>query len=253
MPAETFRHVYTRLLAAYGPQGWWPVGRLTGMHASDSGGREYHPGDYSRAASRDERFEIITGAILTQNTSWRNVRRALDALRRGGVDTPERLESTPHDVLASLVRSSGTYNLKAERLRELNRTLLDGGHFDGAGAPGRAGLLAVRGVGPETADSILLYAYGRPAFVIDAYTRRLFARLGLIPREAGYEQARAAFMRALPPEPALYNEYHALIVAHGKEWCTTRPLCAGCPIQALCPSGGRTAEDGLAGTEGSEG
>lgn len=214
--------MYQATLEALGPQGWWP-GRT--------------------------RFEVIVGAILTQNTSWGNVARAIQNLRRAGALTPQALAAIPPAQLARLIRSSGYYNVKAGRVKRFLGFL---GERYGlsvsrmlARRPSslRQELLAVPGIGPETADSILLYAGGVPIFVVDAYTRRILSRHGLIKKDASYDEMQALFMSALPPNAALYNEYHALLVAVGKEHCRPVPRCTGCPLrrdlERHCPSAAR--------------
>jgi endonuclease-3 related protein len=205
---------YRALLAAYGPQGWWPG---------------------------EGAFEVMVGAVLTQNTAWRNVERALSNLQAAGVLSPAGLRDLPRGELERLLRPAGTYRVKAGRLRALLEYLWQAHGGDPAGlARGdlmtlRQELLAVPGIGPETADSILLYAGGHPIFVVDAYTRRLLARLGLFPAGGSYEQVQTLFMQHLPADAALFNEYHALIVRHSKERCRGHsPRCAGCPLAMGC-------------------
>ncbi len=212
---EILLRCYQALLGAYGPQGWWPGGGP---------------------------FEVMVGAVLTQNTAWGNVERALENLKAAGVFSPAGLYSLPQEELERLLRPAGTYRVKAARLRALleylfhrhggDPTALSRGNWTTL----REELLAVPGIGCETADSILLYAAGRPTFVVDAYTRRLLGRLGLLPAPPSYENIRALFMAHLPPDPNLYGEYHALIVRHGKERCRkARPRCPGCPLAFCCP------------------
>lgn len=251
---ETLLDIYQRLYAAYGPQGWWPG---------------------------EGPLEVLVGAVLTQNTSWRNVERALDNLRAAGVLSPSGLRGLPRAELEGLLRPAGTYRVKAARLRALLDYLFRAHGGDPASLSRgditslRPELLAVPGIGPETADSILLYAAGLPTFVIDAYTRRLLARLGwfggdipdeatrgrrlagergssqrLDPLTASYEHIRALFLSHLPVDSALFGEYHALIVRHGKERCRKRgPRCGGCPLVAVCAYGSSAATPG--GAEGS--
>lgn len=202
--------LYAALHGGFGPQHWWPA---------------------------RTRFEVVVGAILTQNTAWANVERALAALRSLKLLTHARLAALPLPRLARLIRSSGTFRVKARRLRAFLAYLNGryGGSLDRMNrAPLddlRRELLAVPGVGPETADSILLYALGRPVFVVDAYTRRVVSRHRLLPRDASYEEVRGFFERHLPGDPRLFNEYHALLVAVGKEYCRSRPRCAQCPLR----------------------
>jgi endonuclease-3 related protein len=202
--------LYTALARRFGPQRWWP-GRTA--------------------------FEVAAGAILTQHTAWTNVDRALRVLEAHRLLDPRRLDAVPEARLAGLIRPAGTFRVKARRLRAFARFLLD--RFDGRLArlrraplvALRAELLRVPGLGPETADAILLYAARRPVFVADAYTRRVFGRHRLIPPDAGYETLRAFAERHLPSDPRLFNEYHALLVAVGKRYCGTAPRCAECPLR----------------------
>ena len=185
-------------------------------------------------------FEVMAGAILTQNTAWRNVRKAIANLRAAESLNAESIAASPRAELAEIIRPSGYYNIKAERLQSFCAWYLNHGGYDGLAAmrtkPLRAAILSVRGVGPETADDIVLYAFGRPVFVIDAYTRRAFSRLGLIKGDENYETLRRMFENALPKSAALFAEYHALILHHGAHYCRKKPLCADCPLAADCPS-----------------
>lgn len=211
------RAIYRALHRRWGPQHWWP-GRT--------------------------RFEIVAGAVLTQNTAWTNVEKAIAALRRARVLTPRRLHALPPARLAALIRPAGFFRVKSRRLRALTGHLLarHRGSLDrflGAGtADLRARLLDLHGIGPETADSILLYAARRPVFIVDAYTRRMLHRHGWIGPDASYDDVARLFTSALPREVPLFNEYHALIVALGKEHCRARPRCDGCPLQRWLPAGG---------------
>jgi endonuclease-3 related protein len=209
--------VYDRLLAAYGPQGWWP-------------------GD-------DSAFTVVVGAILTQSAAWANVEKALANLDRAGALSPRGLLRLREEELARLVRPSGYYNAKARKLRAFAEMLaVDfGGSLERLFAlplaEMRARLLATHGIGPETADDILLYAARRPVFVVDAYTRRIFSRLGLRPEREAYAGWQALFTSALPRDVTLLNEYHALLVRHAKAACRKVPVCEGCCLAALCATG----------------
>jgi endonuclease-3 related protein len=213
--ARTMRGLLERLRDAYGPQHWWPG---------------------------DSPFEVMVGAVLTQNTAWSNVERAISSLRAVGALSPELIVALPHERLAALIRPAGYFNVKARRLQSFCRFLVEsGGEPALADTPTetlRARLLAVHGIGPETADDILLYAFERPVFVIDAYTRRLFGRLGLASGHESYEELRTGVERAIGPDPASLNELHALIVHHAKVACAKVPRCAGCCLREICPSGG---------------
>ncbi len=213
LDTRTSGDVYRELLAAYGPQGWWPS---------------------------DGPFEVMVGAVLTQNTAWVNVERAIENLKRAGALSARAIVDLPEARLAALLRPSGYFNVKARRLRAFCAWYLEAGGLERLGrlqtARLRRALLAVPGVGPETADDILLYAFGRPVFVVDAYTRRLFGRLGLLDPDLPYDAVRLAFEGALGRRPALYNEYHALIVRHAKNVCRPRPVCAACCLRERCPT-----------------
>jgi endonuclease III related protein len=202
--------LYRGLMAHHGPQRWWPARTP---------------------------FEVAVGAILVQHTAWPGAALAVAALRARGLLNPRRLVATPVVQLEALVRPSGTYRLKARRLLDFARWLLarEGGDFRvlrlAPLGPLRREILAVPGLGPETADAILLYAAGRPVFVADAYTRRVLARHRLLPGRTGYEDARRFIEAHLPSDPALFNELHALLVAVAKSHCRTVPHCATCPLR----------------------
>jgi len=211
--AAVFRAIFELLLAHFGPRHWWPA---------------------------DTPFEVMVGAVLTQNTNWQNARRAIDALKTRGCLSFAALEALPVDDLAALIRPCGYHGVKAKRLKNLLAMLrreYDGqvaALADDGLAAARAKLLAVSGVGPETADAILLYTAGHPVFVVDAYTHRVFSRHFLVPEESDYDEIQSAFMAALPADAALFNEYHALIVELGKNYCKkTQPHCADCPLHGL--------------------
>ena len=226
--AEIIRKVYDLLLAEYGRQGWWPLIRTRG------GEPEYLGGPRNRRA----RFEVAVGAVLVQNTSWKNAAKALSALSAADMIDPARLAEAPREEVASLVRSSGYYNQKTRRLGILARFFLESGH----GSPDRESLLALEGVGPETADSILLYAFLRTFFVVDTYTKRLLSRLGVIRGNESYDRIRGLFENSLERTPETYNEYHALVVTHCKQRCLSVPVCNVCPISTLCASENSSGE-----------
>jgi endonuclease-3 related protein len=210
--AERIRAVYDLLFRRYGEQHWWPG---------------------------ETPFEVAVGAILTQNTNWRNVERAIRNLKAGGLLTPRALHALSLEELQGHIRPAGYFRVKAKRLKHFLSLLVEryGGDlsrlFDLPPEELRWTLLSIHGIGPETADSILLYAAGLPSFVIDAYTRRIFSRLGVVETDE-YEELRALFEASLPREVPLYNEYHALIVRLGKEVCKKRPRCGVCPLRNLC-------------------
>ncbi|AFG36454.1 endonuclease III domain-containing protein [Spirochaeta africana] len=269
--------LFTLLYRIHGPQDWWPIaGRSPDIQRNH----------LAVPTQPEYRWEIMVGAVLTQNTSWSNVERALAQLRTAGVFSPEHIASLPVDELAMLIRSSGYYNQKARKLKLLAAACIEESWLDTTGpdytrpvttgtvmqspagygipqdsSPGRERLLEIWGIGPETADCILLYACGKPVFVIDAYTRRILARLypdGLPPAEspdtgstghppaspidphrARYRLLQAWFSARLEADTRLFNEYHALLVRHAVEFCRTKPLCGECPLgpqhQAICP------------------
>ncbi len=209
-PAEALPRFYQTLAAALGPMHWWPA---------------------------KTPFEVIVGAILAQNTGWVNVERAIANLRRARLLTPRALERVPLAKLARLVRPSGYFRQKAKKLKAFVRFLRE--DFSGSLARMfrtptvelRARLLAVHGIGPETADSILLYAGHQPVFVVDAYTKRILLRHGLVKEKTSYEEVRQLFESALPRDAKLFNEFHALLVNVGKNWCRPQqPRCDQCPL-----------------------
>lgn len=211
------RQVYERLHARFGPRHWWPA---------------------------ETPLEVVVGAILTQNTAWANVERASGRLRAEGLLEFEALRSVPESRLKELIRPAGYYNQKARYLTALIQFLDKecGGDlarfFSQDASALRAKLLKLPGIGPETADSMLLYAGGLSVFVVDAYTFRIFSRLKLVPAGASYGSVQGFFTQNLPHDPALFNEYHALIVELGKRVCRPQPRCEECPLLELpCPTG----------------
>lgn len=201
--------IHRRLEKTYGPQGWWPA---------------------------EGNFEMIVGAILTQNTSWANVTRALDNLRRARLLTPKKMEGLAAGELGEYIRPAGYFRQKSRTLKEFLRFLREDyrGNLEEMLASGReklrAGLLGVRGIGPETADSIVLYAGHYPVFVVDAYTGRIFRCQGLIAEGAKYAEIQGMVMAGLEPDERLFNEFHALLVHLGKTHCRKTPRCEGCPL-----------------------
>lgn len=202
--------IYNTLYSHYGSQHWWPA---------------------------RTRFEVIIGAILTQNTNWKNVEKAIANLKSEDLLRFEALQKVPRGELARLIRPSGYYNIKTDRLRSFIEFLgLEYGGdlkkmFRERTERLRERLLSIHGIGPETADSILLYAAGRPVFVVDAYTRRVLSRHGLCEEESTYGQIQDLFMENLTPDVKMFNEYHALLVRTGKEHCKPKPDCSECPLK----------------------
>lgn len=216
----TLFSIYQALFKQYGPQQWWPA---------------------------DSPFEVMVGAILTQNTAWTNVEKSIIQLKSRCRLTAQSVGRLPQAELAELIRASGYFNVKAARLKNFCHWYLEQGGYDALKTLDtdslRNGLLSVNGVGPETADDILLYAFNRPVFVVDAYTHRIFSRLGFVDDAIKYELLRKTFELELSARQqgasidervALYNEYHALIVVHGKTLCRSRPRCEACCLAALC-------------------
>jgi len=210
--------VYRRLFDAFGPQHWWPG---------------------------ESPFEVMVGAVLTQNTNWQNVERAIRNLRDADLLEPHALDDVPVEELEELIRPAGYFRVKARRLKSLLDFLVE--RFDGSLdamfqtelTELRRQLLEVHGIGPETADSILLYAGGLPSFVVDAYTHRIFARHGWIDFDADYHQIQDYVQSSLPQDVPQYNEFHALLVRLGKDYCRkTGPKCAACPLREMLPAGG---------------
>lgn len=205
--------VYSLLFAHFGPQGWWPS---------------------------ETPFETMVGAILAQNTSWQNVTKAITNLREAELMTYEALSLCGAEEIARYIRPAGYYNIKAQRLRNLLNMIAQ--HYTGqldrflgeTLAVARERLLEVKGIGPETADSILLYSCGHPIFVVDMYTHRVFSRHNLVDEETDYHAMQAFFMDHLSPDPTLFNEFHALVVRVAATFCKkTNPLCEACPLRGF--------------------
>lgn len=221
----TLRRYRGRMAARYGHTGWWPG---------------------------DSPFEIAIGAILTQNTAWTNVEKAIANLKRARLLTPRALAGAPVAAVEEAIRPSGYFRQKTARVRGFSQHLIDS--YGGSMARMarrplgelRPELLSLHGIGPETADDILLYACGKPVFVVDAYTRRIFSRHGVVPEDIGYEPLRAVFEANLPADVPMFKEYHGLIVWTGKDHCRTRPRCAGCPLEPLLPKDGPIGATGAA-------
>lgn len=210
---QILEQIYHRLFEHYGPQHWWPA---------------------------DDSFEVVVGAILTQSAAWINVERAINNLRTAEALNPIALRQIPVDELANFIRPSGYFNVKAQKLKAFVDRLGDryGDSLESMFALDTSGLrtelLSIYGIGQETADSIILYAAGKPIFVIDAYTHRIMDRLGLSPNKGDYSGLQALFMENLPNDEKLFNEYHALFVRHGKVTCKKSPICRTCCLSDLC-------------------
>jgi len=219
--SEKLTEIYELLFERFGPQHWWPCTRLgTGW-----------PGD--------SQFEIIIGAILTQNTNWTNVEKAIANLKNANALSARVLYEMNLEELAALIKPAGYFNIKTRRLKSFLTWLFD--EYDGrienieqlSTARLREDLLNIKGIGNETADSILLYAFERPIFVVDAYTARVVIRHGLLEGSCDYEQLQQLFQFSLTENVALFNEYHALLVRVGKDFCKPKAKCSGCPLENL--------------------
>jgi endonuclease-3 related protein len=212
MTSERLTEIYQLLFDRFGPQHWWPG---------------------------QDQFEIITGAILTQNTNWTNVEKAIANLKSANCLTPEKLYHLDIPQIAEFIRPAGYYNIKSKRLKNFINRLFDSYNGKLTNLESldtsrlRAELLTISGIGRETADSILLYAFERPVFVVDAYTARIVFRHKLIEPDADYEQLRELFQSNLPQDVQFFNEYHALLVKVGKEFCRPKARCSGCPLKKL--------------------
>lgn len=209
--ALSLNAIYLKLLHHFGKQNWWPA---------------------------ETPFEVIVGAILTQNTAWKNVEKSINTLKENRLLSPERLIALSENELAKYIKSSGFYNLKAKRLKnflfffQTYSFSLDKLKNE---PDLREKLLNIKGIGKETADSIILYALGMPIFVVDAYTKRIFYRLGFLNSEdASYDSVQALFHSSLPTDSTIFNEYHALIVELAKNHCKKKPVCRGCPVMQAC-------------------
>lgn len=221
--------VYKTLLGRFGRQGWWPLSCLKLANPKKTGSvKGYHPGDYSFPKSRKQRFEICSGAILTQNTSWKNAEKAVVSLKEKGFLSPEKImESSPKSIV-ECIKPAGYYNQKERKLRIFSEFFIS----LGSRKPSRKDLLGIWGIGPETSDSILLYAYKEPVFVIDAYTKRIMKRLGF--GNIGYNELQNLFHKNVRRNHRIYNEFHALLVELAKRHCKSVPDCGECPLSGMC-------------------
>jgi endonuclease-3 related protein len=212
--SDRLNEIYELLVKAYGPQHWWPA---------------------------ESPLEVMVGAVLTQNTNWQGVEQAIANLKRDNLLNQHKLKALSTEELSRLIKPAGYFNLKARRLKNLIEMVTEAYGGDLAAmeqmetAQLRQDLLLVNGVGPETADSILLYAFHRPIFVVDTYTYRVTSRHGLIEEEANYQALQDLFMEHLPLDVDMFNEYHALLVRAGKLHCKRKARCEGCPLEPLLP------------------
>lgn len=220
----SFDSIYTILLENYSNQGWWPINGIYRKRTS---------------FTNDEKFEIIVGAILTQNTAWTNVEKALNDLRNNKCLSIKAILETKQETLAQYIKSSGYNNQKAERLKIVANFLLQHSLDDLQEMEThelRNILLSVKGIGPETADSIMVYAFFKPSFVIDTYTKRIMSRIGLCQKDVLYNELQELITKNIDnhTDTGIYNEYHALLVEHAKRYCRTKPLCEDCILRKIC-------------------
>ncbi len=216
----TLNEIFQKLLNTYSYQGWWPITDYEGSNPTKTGSTQgYHPEDYSFPRNSSERFEIIVGAVLTQNTSWPQVEKSIINLKKLIDLTPFEILDLGEDEFKSAIRPSGYFNQKYNYLRNISQFHIS---LDGR-TPERSELLSVKGIGPETCDSILLYAYGEKEFVVDAYTRRIFSHLGIIDEKDSYNKIKKLFEDNFEGSVSDYQEYHALIVEHAKNFYFKKP------------------------------
>lgn len=209
------REVYDKLFYAYGKQGWWPLSKNS----------LYSKHNRGNPKNKKDQFEVCVGAILTQNTNWKNVEKALFNLNKKNMLCKDKIKNTDLKILGELVKPAGYYNQKAKKLKIF-------ANYEGS--INRGSLLNLWGLGEETVDSMLLYAYGKPFFVVDSYTKRIFSRLGLIDENDNYGYVQNVFQNKLKKDVELFKEYHALIVEHAKRHCKKKPVCDGCVLRSLC-------------------
>lgn len=218
-----FQEVYRRLHNRFGPRGWWPVKN------------KYNKNDFLTPKNRREQFEIIIGAVLTQNTSWKNVEKALKNLREKKLISPLKILKTPNKTLSKLIRPAGYYNQKTIYLKNISKFIVNNKDLEKNSVKNlRLKLLSIKGIGHETADSIILYAFKKQSFVVDSYTKRIFSRLGLCKKEIKYDELQNKFHNKIPKQTKTYNEYHALLAELAKKYCAKKPICKNCPITKLC-------------------
>ncbi|MCG3203635.1 MAG: Endonuclease III [Elusimicrobia bacterium] len=227
---------YHRLYSSYGAQGWWPITPALEIAPV------YQPGKSLRNLSEQDRFEICLGALLTQNTQWSNVVKVLRGLKERDLLNHRKLLTLPKPQMERLFRSSGYFRQKTIRVKTFLTVIQKEAqgkfsvYFQGSLAEVRKKLLALHGVGPETADSMLLYSAGKTVFVVDSYTKRVAQRWGVLKGQETYNEIQQLFQNEIPSSLRLYAEYHALLVRLAKDHCRPRPVCKACPLSRLCPT-----------------
>lgn len=225
---QKIKLIFSRLYFSFGPRNWWPVTEKCKIHPEYSGGPK----------NEKQQLEVCFGSILAQNTNWKNAEKAIIELHRNSLVDVEKIAGISNERLAKIIKSSGYHNQKARKLKNFCNFLLENYNgnlrrlFKNNIEKLRRELLSVNGIGPETSDSIILYAAKKPIFVIDAYTKRIMNRLGF--RKQTYDGLQALFMKSLPNSEKLFNECHALLVELGKNVCKKHPLCGKCPISRYC-------------------
>jgi len=228
------KKIYEILFEGFGAQGWWPVTPIGGCKGDVPDGPIYG----IALKNEKQKLEIIFGAILTQNTSWKNVEKAMIELNKENLIDVNKIKKIEKGKLAKIIKSSGYHNQKAEKLKIFSEFLSKKYNnnlkkfFKKNIKALREELLSIKGIGPETADSVILYAAEKPIFVVDAYTKRIIKRIGF--EESSYDELQNLFMESLARDHKLFNEYHALLVELGKNYCKKRPLCAECPVNGFC-------------------
>ena len=235
----SLKKIYDFLYSNYEPQGWWPLVDLKPEINPTQRGHYigYHPGNYNYPKNEDQIFEIMIGTILAQNTSWVNAEKALWNLAQKNLISESKLKEVDLDDLAQLIRSSGYYNQKAIKIQNILHFLQENPISSLKNLEInvlRQKLIEIKGIGPETADSIILYAFNKPIFVVDAYTKRLLSRIGLIPEKSSYEYIQNLFHAQISADFVVYNEFHALIVQHCVYICSSKPKCSMCFLNQYC-------------------
>ena len=228
--SDKISKIYEKLYKLYGPQGWWPLISHEGTNPTKTGAiRGYHPENYDLPSGRNQIYEVILGTILTQNTSWLQAELALFNINELDAIEPEKLLQLDDETLKLAIRCAGFLNQKAIYIREITKFFIE---LDGR-VPTRNELLAVKGVGNETADSILLYAYKQAEFVVDAYTKRIFVHLRFVDENIKYVELKELFESNLPKDTAVYQEYHALIVEYAKRYYNKKPYGINDPLKEI--------------------
>ena len=228
MHTNSAEKIYTKLMNLYGPQGWWPIININNNNNTNNR-NDYHKNDYSYPKNGSQIFEICIGAILTQNTAWPNVEKSIRNLKNSNILSPESIISADTQIIKQCIRPAGYFNQKAKKLKIFSEFHL----YLAGDIPSRQQLLNIWGIGPETADSILLYAYKIPTFVVDAYTRRILTELNIITKDETYDNIKLFFESNIKPDLETYQEFHALIVEHGKRHYSRNNNQDNCLLKTL--------------------